>query len=294
MVGCMSLGKERITTVFAWVCTLLTLLVISSLLGFLLVQGSSALSLSLLFGDAPVWPALIGEVPVWEGIWPACAGTLTLIFLATGMSLPLGLGCGLYLALMAKGRTKDLVSILINQLASVPSIVMGLFGFALILFLRKTCVPQANTCLLLAASCMAILILPYIVRSTQHAVQAIPLSHRLIGPSLGLTMGQNIVHIILPQAGKGILGGVILAVGRAAEDTAVILLTGVVANSGLPQGLFGNFEALPFTIYFLAAEFRSTEDLLIGFGTCLVLLILTSSLFALAHFIQRGMHRQWN
>jgi phosphate transport system permease protein len=290
----MSLGKERITTVFAWGCTLVTLLVIGSLLGFLLVQGSSALSLNLLFGDAPVWPALIGEAPVWEGIWPACAGTLTLVFLATGISLPLGLGCGLYLALMAKGRTKDLVSILINQLASVPSIVMGLFGFALILFLRRTFVPQANTCLLLAASCMAILILPYIVRSTQNAVQAIPLSHRLIGPSLGLTLGQNIVHIILPQAGKGILGGVILAVGRAAEDTAVILLTGVVANSGLPQGLLGNFEALPFTIYFLAAEFRSNEDLLIGFGTCLVLLMLTSSLFALAHFIQRGMHRQWN
>ncbi len=294
MVGCMSLGKERMTIIFAWACTLVTLLVIGSLLGFLLAQGSSALSLSLLFGDAPVWQALIGEAPVWEGIWPACAGTLSLVFLATGISLPLGLGCGLYLALMAKGRTKDLVSILINQLASVPSIVMGLFGFALILFLRKTFVPQANTCLLLAASCMAILILPYIVRSTQNAVQAIPLSHRLIGPSLGLTLGQNIVHIILPQAGKGILGGVILAVGRAAEDTAVILLTGVVANSGLPQGLLGNFEALPFTIYFLAAEFRSTEDLLIGFGTCLVLLILTSSLFALAHFIQRGMHRQWN
>jgi phosphate transport system permease protein len=91
--------------------------------------------------------------------------------------------------------------------------------------------------------------------------------HRLIGPSLGLTLGQNIAHIILPQAGKGIPGGVILALGRAAEDTAVILLTGVVANSGLPQGLFGKFEALPFTIYFLAAEFRSSQHLLIGFGT---------------------------
>lgn len=272
----------------------MTLLVIISLLGFLLIQGGKALSWDLLFGEAPVWQALTGRVPVWEGIWPACAGTLTLVFLATGLSLPVGLGCGLYLALLARGRTNALYSLLINQLASIPSIIMGLFGFALVLFLRKTFVPQANTCLLLAASCLAILILPYIVRSTQNAVQAIPLSHRLIGPSLGLTLGQNILHIILPQAGKGILGGVILAVGRAAEDTAVILLTGVVANSGLPQGLFGNFEALPFTIYFLAAEFRSPKDLLMGFGTCLILLLLTSSLFALAHLIQRGMHRQWD
>jgi phosphate transport system permease protein len=294
MVGCMFQGKERITIVYAWLCALSSLLVIASLLGFLLVQGSSALSPNLFFGEAPVWPALTGKVPVWEGIWPACVGTLTLVFLAVSIALPLGLGCGLYLALMATGRTKDLCTILINQLASIPSIIMGLFGFALILFLRKTFFSQANTCLLLAASCMAVLILPYIVRSTQNAVQAIPLSHRLIGPSLGLTLGQNIVHIILPQAGKGILGGVILAVGRAAEDTAVILLTGVVANSGLPQGLLGNFEALPFTIYFLAAEFRSSQDLLIGFGTCLVLLLLTSSLFVLAHLIQRGLHRQWS
>jgi phosphate transport system permease protein len=290
----MFLGKERIAIVFAWICAASTLLVIASLLGFLLVQGSSALGPTLFFGEASVWPALMGKIPVWEGIWPACVGTLTLVFLATGIALPLGLCCGLYLALMATGRTKDICSILINQLASIPSIIMGLFGFALIIFLRRTLFPQANTCLLLAASCMAILILPYIVRSTQNAVEAIPLAHRLIGPSLGLTLGQNIVHIILPQAGKGILGGVVLAVGRAAEDTAVILLTGVVANSGLPQGLFGNFEALPFTIYFLAAEFRSPDDLLIGFGTCLVLLLLTSSLFALSHIIQRGMHRQWS
>ena len=287
-------SKERIIIIYAWGCALATLVVIASLCAFLLVKGSSALSPNLFFGEAPVWPALMGKVPVWEGIWPACVGTLTLVFLATGISLPLGLGCGLYLALMARGRTNDVCSILINQLASIPSIIMGLFGFALILFLRKTLFPQANTCLLLAASCMAVLILPYIVRSTQNAVQAIPLSHRLIGPSLGLTLGQNIVHIILPQAGKGILGGVILAVGRAAEDTAVILLTGVVANSGLPQGLLGSFEALPFTIYFLAAEFRSPQDLLVGFGTCLVLLLLTSSLFALAHLIQRGLHRQWS
>lgn len=290
----MSLGKDRIPILYAWLCAVSTLLVIGSLLGFLLVQGCSALSPKLFFGDAPVWPALIGKVPVWDGIWPACVGTLTLVFLAIAISLPLGLGCGLYLALMATGRTKDVCSIMINQLASIPSIIMGLFGFALILFLRKTFFPQAYTCLLLAALCMAILILPYIVRSTQNAVEAIPISNRLIGPSLGLTLGQNIMHIILPQAGKGILGGVILAVGRAAEDTAVILLTGVVANSGLPQGLLGDFEALPFTIYFLAAEFRSPGDLLIGFGTCLVLLLLTSSLFALAHLIQRGMHRQWN
>ena len=96
--------------------------------------------------------------------------------------------------------------------------------------------PQANTGLLLSASCLALLVLPYLILMTQTALEALPHELRLAGLSLGFTPWQNIVHVLLPAAGRGILSGVILAVGRAAEDTAVILLTGVVANSGLPSG----------------------------------------------------------
>ncbi len=95
---------------------------------------------------------------------------------------------------------------------------------------------------------------------------------------MGLTTQQNVAKVLLPSARPGILSGVILAVGRAAEDTAVILLTGVVANAGLPRGLGDKFETLPFTIYYLAGEYRSAEELNTAFGAALILLSLTGGL----------------
>lgn len=88
----------------------------------------------------------------------------------------------------------------------------------------------------------------YIIFMTKTTLEALPHELRLADLSLGFTPWQNLVHILLPAAGQGILSGMILAVGRAAEDTAVILLAGVVANAGLPLGLLDKYEALPFHI----------------------------------------------
>lgn len=84
-----------------------------------------------------------------------------------------------------------------------------------------------------------------------------------------------------------------LAMGRAAEDTAVIMLTGVVINSGLPAGLASKFEALPFLIYYTAAQYTDEAELTRGFGAALVLLLLSSSLLGAAWLLQRGMKRRW-
>ena len=104
---------------------------------------------------------------------------------------------------------------------------------------------------------LALLVLPYLILSTHSALEGLPHSLQVAGLSLGFTPWQNLVHILIPAASRGILSGVILAVGRAAEDTAVILLTGVVANAGAPQSLTDKFTALPFHIYYLAAEHRT-------------------------------------
>ena len=78
-----------------------------------------------------------------------------------------------------------------------------------------------------------------------------------------------------------------LAMGRAAEDTAVILLTGVVANAGLPSGLGIRFEALPFMIYYTAAQYQDAAELARGFGAALVLLGLSCLLLFFAHRTQQ-------
>ena len=134
---------------------------------------------------------------------------------------------------------------------------MGLFGFSLIIFLRRTVAPEANTGLLLAALCIALLVLPFTINATALSLASLPEELRLLGPSLGMTSWQSLRRILLPAASRGILGGVFLSMGRAAEDTAVILLTGAVAYGGLPGSLLDKFEALPFTIYYLAAQHQN-------------------------------------
>jgi len=278
----------------SWLATAVTLLVVGGLLWFLLRHGLPTLGRELFFGDSPPWQAIFGQVRVWDALWPACVGTMLLILLAGLMAVPLGIAAGIYLAGFASSRFKRLMSLSIELLAGTPSIIMGLFGFALILFLRNTFLPDANTCLLLAASCLALLVLPYLIFTTQAALESLPDDYRLIGPALGLSRMQTVRHTLLPAAGRGILGGVVLALGRAAEDTAVIMLTGVIANAGLPHGLFGKFEALPFRIFYLASEYRTAAELNSAYGTALVLLCLTGILYGSALALHKTLEWRWN
>jgi phosphate transport system permease protein len=280
-------------TWFSWLAALLTLAAVGIFVGFLGIKGLAALNLRLFFGEASPWQVLLGNQPAVGGLWPACLGTIYLVLLSSLLAIPLGIGSGIYLAQYASPGPKRLFGFAVDLLAGIPSILMGLFGFALILFLRKTFVPQANTGLLLSAGCLALLVLPYLILTTQTALEGLPFTLQVSGLSLGFTPWQNLLHILLPAASRGILSGVILAVGRAAEDTAVILLTGVVANAGAPQSLTDKFTALPFHIYYLAAEHRTAEELTQAFGAALVLLLLTASLYALAYGLHAGIAKKW-
>jgi len=285
---------ERIGIGAAWAASALLVFGLAILLGVVVVRGAGALGPRLLFGDAPVWHALTGRTPVLDGIWPAIVGTLALVALSSLIALGLGIATGIHLAEYAPRRVRDGLNLVFDVLAGVPSVVMGLFGFSMILLLRRTIAPDAGTGLLLSACCIALLVLPYLIRTTQIALVSLPSEIRLLGPSLGLTRVQNLRHVLLPSAGRGILSGAVLAIARAAEDTAVIMLTGAVASCGLPSGLLENFEALPFRIYVIAAEYRSEAELAQGFGCALVLFALTAGLLALAWRLQRGMEDRWS
>jgi phosphate transport system permease protein len=287
-------GITSLAQALSWLAVAATLGIVLLFLGFLGVRGLDTLNPALFFGKTPPWAAITGHLPVWHGIWPACVGTVVLVLLASGLAIPLGVASGIYLAHYASGAWRRWFSLAVELLAGIPSIVMGLFGFALILFLKRTLAPQANTCLLLSAGCLALLVLPYLIFLTQTALESLPDELRLAGLSLGFTPWQNLFHVLLPAASRGILSGVILAVGRAAEDTAVILLTGVVANAGLPSGVLDKYEALPFQIFYLASEARTAAELAQGFGAALVLLLLTAALFLGAYYLKGTVTRAWN
>jgi phosphate transport system permease protein len=260
---------------------------------FLLSRGWPVLGRKLFFGSTPALDALLGLRPVWDGIWPSVAGTLCLLLVTLILAVPPGVGCGLFLACYAAPGQKYWLGLAVDLLAGIPSIVMGLFGFVLIVWLRRAFLPQGTTCLLLSSFCLALLVLPSLVAGTRAALEAVPERLVLTAAALGFSYGQTVRRFLLPAAGQGILGGVMLAMGRAAEDTAVIMLTGVVVNAGLPSGLTAKFEALPFRIYYTAAQYADQRELQLGFGTALVLLCLSSGLLFCAWALQRRLERRW-
>lgn len=285
--------REKLLLALGWTAMLGAVLSLSGLVLFLLARGLPAVNLRLFFGSTPPLDAILAGRPVWGGIWPAAAGTLFLLAVTMSLALAPGLACGVYLACFAGRRERDWIGGCVDVLAGVPSIVMGLFGLQLIILLRRTFLPQGTTCLLLAAFCLAVLILPVLVTSVRAALEALPQGLALTASALGMTRGQSVLRLLLPAAAPGILGGVILAMGRAMEDTAVIMLTGAVANAGLPAGLTSKFEALPFKVYYTAAQYSGPEELAQGFGTASVLLLLSAVLILGASALQGRLTRRW-
>ena len=287
-------GRELSLSVLSWTAFLVVLFSVGGLITFLAVRGFPAINTKLFFGDTPAWDAILAVRPVWNGIWPAVAGTISLLLLTMIIVLVPGISCGVYLACFASPREREYIGECVDVLAGIPSIVMGLFGLELIIILRRTFLPNGTTCLLLAAVCLAILVIPALVTATRSSIEALPRQLTITADALGMSRAQTVRYLLIPSASSGILGGVILSMGRAMEDTAVIMLTGAVANAGLPAGLASKFEALPFKIYYTAAQYTGQEELMRGFGTALLLLILSWTMILIANVLQKRLKNKWH
>jgi phosphate transport system permease protein len=168
----------------------------------------------------------------------------------------------------------------------VPSILVGLFGFSLSIFLHKYVSTEIYPCLLISAASLSFLILPYLIRTTQIALEQIPPEERLTALALGADKLQNIIYVLIPRSLSGIISGIILSIGRCAEDTAVIMLTGVVAMAGVPQSLLAKYEALPFFIYYISAQYTDMEELRMGYAAAIILVVICAVLFLAAFYIK--------
>ncbi|WP_300667377.1 PstA family ABC transporter permease [Desulfoluna sp.] len=259
-------------------------------LGHIVLKGMPSLSLALIFGDTSPLKALLFTQRVFNGLFPAICGTLCLVLLSVVLALPAGILTGVWLSHFGSGRAKALLSLCIDTLAGVPSIVVGLFGFSFAILLHKISHGTVGPSLGIAALTLSVLVLPGIVRNTQLALAAIPRETHLAVSAMGATPVQAIVRVYLPMASPGIFRGAILAMGRCAEDTAAIMLTGVVATAGAPYALFGRFEALPFAIFTIASEYSGPEELAQGYGASLILLLLCALLFGLSALIASRFH----
>jgi phosphate transport system permease protein len=270
---------ERIAFSLLTGATILVLFVLGVILWNILANGLPAISWDFLTGV----PRDLGRS---GGIFPAIVGTLYLVGGAIGMALPVGIGAAVYLVEYTRGdRFVRLVRTGVDLLNGTPSIVFGLFGFAfLVLYLRF------GVSLIAGQVTLALMVLPTIIRTTEEALKCVPVGLREGSLALGATRWQTVSRVVLPPAMPGVLTGAILAVGRAAGETAPIMFTAVVFSQRfLPGSLLDPVMALPYHLFILATNVPGARTN--QYGTALVLLALVIAIYGIAIFLRDRFQR---
>ena len=233
------------------------------------------------------------------GIFPAIIGTLLLVVGAMLIAIVLGVFCAIFLAEYGKsGRFLSLVRLAILNLAGVPSIIFGLFGFGLfVIFL------DWNVSLLAGWFTLAFMVLPVVITASEEALRSIPQGFRESSLALGATKWTMIKTSVLPYAMPGILTSSILGVARAAGETAPIMFTAAYAKrSELPwEGLenwtdffFQGVMALPYHIYVVSAKIPQnayTADM--QYGTAFVFLVLVLGVASLSILLRNRLRKKY-
>lgn len=197
------------------------------------------------------WPGLNLEFftslpqPVGEaggGMANALAGTAILILLASGIGIPWGIAMGLYLSEYGSGRLASLIRFCTDILASVPSIVVGLFVYAVMVM------PMGRFSAYAGGVALAILMIPTIARSTEELLRMVPIHYREAGLALGLPRWKTTLFLILSGSKKAIVTSIMLAIARVAGETAPLLFT-AFGNRIWHEGLDQPIASLPVQIY---------------------------------------------
>jgi len=216
------------------------------------------------------------------GIFPAIVGTFYLMLGTVIFALPIGILAGIYLTEYARENwLTRLINMAIMNLAGVPSIVYGLFGLGLFVMAFGFGLSLLSASLTLACQALAMTI-----TTSREAILAVPREYREGSLAVGATKWQTVRHIVLPQAMPGIITGTILAMSRAAGETAPILVVGAAfLLPGLPGSPFDQFMALPYHLYTVAAHIPGMpEDT--KWGVALVLLAVVLSFNILATIVR--------
>lgn len=270
--------KERIGFGSLAFCTILAIIPLIGIIGFLVWKGAPALTWEFL--TQPPRKFLTEG-----GIFPAIVGTLGLTLGTIVVALPLGIGTAIYLVEYSKKSLfTTMVRIAIVNLAGVPSVVYGLFGmglFVLTLNLGRSLVAGALT--------LGFLTLPVIISTAEEALLAVPDDYRNASLALGATRWQTIRRVILPAAFPSILTGTILGIGRAAGETAPIMFTAAaIYIPSLPRTVFDQVMALPYHLYAVATQIPNVPEHK-AFGSAIVLVAIVSGLNLIAVIIRTKM-----
>jgi len=274
--------SPRVTQRMAWACVwgggVITVLILVIVIGYVLVQGISGLSLDFLL--TPPQGGLAAE----GGISTVIVSTVYLVAFTIVILVPIGLGAAIYLAEYAPdNRLTRLIRYGVEVLAGVPSIVFGLFGFAL--FVTAL---HFNFSILSGGLTLACLLLPTMIRTSEEAIISVPYAHREAALALGATRWQVISRVLLPTALPGIVTAIILCIGRALEETACLYVT-MGGSAGMPHSLLSGGRTLSLHIYYLAMDTRNFRG---AMTTGAVLIIMIIAINAITNWLSNRFQRK--
>ncbi len=228
---------------------------------YLIARGAGGLSLAF-FTELPK-PA--GEVG--GGMANAIAGSLVLLTIASGFGIPIGLACGVALSELKAGLTVRVLRLSTDLLTSVPSIVIGLFAYAVVV------VPMRGYSAWAGGFALSIVMIPIVARSTEEILRLVPAHVYEAGLALGLPRWKVLLQLIIPGVRAGVTTGILLAAARVSGETAPLLFT-AFSNSFGYRGLNQPIASLPVQIFSYATSHDDTWRQLAWTGALVLVFII--------------------
>jgi len=265
---------DRIATVVFWVIGGITVAILAFIILEVLGRGLiTALNPRFLFGKPNAMTA-------GGGILPMIVSTVYLVVLTLLISLPVAVGAAIYMAEFArKGRFNKAIRFSLDALATLPSIVFGLFGLALFVTYFGW-----SYSLIAGAFTLAILNLPILLRSTEEAIKLVPDTYREASMCLGASKWTTVRQVVIPSALPGILTATILPIGRMVGESAAIIYTVGVFVRNIPVSPFDTAAPLAGYIWARQAEHGVSDWKAIVNGGAALLLIMVFVIYFLARW----------
>ena len=257
---------DRVMTGVMGVAALITVVPLLFILFYLVRNGVGAINLDLFLLD-PSAPGRGGG-----GARSALVGSLIMVGTATVIGTPIAIGCGIFLAEFGRNRAGTVLRFLVDVLAGIPSITVGLFIYGLMVL------PVRKFTALAGAAALAIILIPILARITEEMLLLVPRSLREAAYALGAPRWMTVLRIVLPTALPGIMTGLMLALSRIAGEAAPLMFT-ALGNQFLNTDLLHAMDALPLRIfYFATGPYESWHQQAWAMSLVLVAFILFLSL----------------
>lgn len=262
---------DHLATATMTLCAALAVVILVLILAYVAIRGIPALNLAF-FTERPLPPGEVGG-----GVQPAIIGTIEMLAVGALIGVPVGIGTAIYLAEYGRGAFARTVNFLVDLIAGLPSIVIGVFVWA---WLVRHIVGNYNG--LAGGVALAVIMIPIVTRTVEETLRLVPDPLREASLGMGIPRWKTILRVVLPTARAGIITGVVLSIARAGGETAPLLLT-ALGNQFFSLNLLQPLASLPVQIYNYARSPYADWQVK-AWGAALILIVLIGALSLLSRW----------